>query len=357
MSEIVRNSRIIYAAVPTGFPEPGIHLTYNDSLTIDLENVPLNGGLLIKTVALSIDPYMRTIMLGADIDGEKYLLDQPILGYGIGIVLRSEISDIRPGQYVHVDALGNSAVIPLARVTLTRQPEHAEYSVASVSAGVRVMKRSTSLPWSVYVGAAGMAGQTAFYGWREHAPAKKGSTLYVSTGAGAVGSMVIQLAKRDGMRVIASAGTQEKIDFLKEIGADVAFNYKETSVRELLAKQGPVDIYWDNVGGDTLDAALENMSVGGAIIICGYSTNAGSAPASSLMKMVYKDVHMVGFGFNTLEHKYLDEFYATIPPKLESGELKFREEVFRSLDKVPEALLRVLTGKNRGKAVVVLSDG
>ncbi|KIK57869.1 hypothetical protein GYMLUDRAFT_75178 [Collybiopsis luxurians FD-317 M1] len=346
MAKVVRNARVTYNNVPTGNLELGKHLVYDDSATINLDNVPLNGGILIKAVALSVDPYMRLMMLSAEdtaLNAKGMFLNAElsIFGYGIAAVLRSEVSNIRPGQYIHVDEL-----------------EHAEYSVVTSMTGVRVVDRNTRLPWSVYAGAAGMTGQTAYFGWKEYAPVKKGSTLYVSTGGGAVGSMVIQLAKKDGLRVIASAGSREKVEFMKEVGADVAFNYKETPIREVLTKEGPIDIYWDNVGGDTLDAALENMSVGGTVIICGQIAgyDDDGVPAHRLMKMVYGDIHMVGFGFNNLEYKYLDEFYATIPPKLENGEFKFREEVYYSLEKVPEALFRILKGKNEGKCVVVLSD-
>ena len=126
----------------------------------------------------------------------------------------------------------------------------------------RILENKEGLPWSVYIGVAGMpgtsfllangwtvmltrsarAGQTAYNGWKEYADAKKGETVFVTTGAGPVGSMVIQLAKQDGLKVIASAGSEEKVQFMKSIGADVAFNYKTTSAAEVLAKEGPIDM-------------------------------------------------------------------------------------------------------------------
>lgn len=106
-----------------------------------------------------------------------------------------------------------------------------------------VLQNKENLPWSVYLGAAGMAGQSAFAAWKEYADAKKGETAFITAGAGAVGSFAIQLAKADGLKVIASAGSDEKVAFMKSLGADVAFNYKKENVYEVLKKEGPVDVY------------------------------------------------------------------------------------------------------------------
>lgn len=106
----------------------------------------------------------------------------------------------------------------------------------------QIIHNEHNLPWSAYVGVAGMAGQTGWMAWKEYSRAKKGDVVFVSTGAGAVGSMVIQLAKQDGCKVIGSAGSEEKVEFMKSIGADVAFNYKTTSTAEVLAREGPINM-------------------------------------------------------------------------------------------------------------------
>jgi len=214
------------------------------------------------------------------------------------------------------------------------------------------------LPWSLYVGAAGMPGKTAYMAWNEYSRAKKGEVAFVSTGAGAVGSLVIQLAKQDGLKVIASAGSDEKVEYMKELGADIAFNYKTTDTREVLAKEGPIDVYWDNVGGSTLDAALEAATVGARFIECGMISgyNEQAPPVKNLMLIVAKSLTLSGFIVGRLESKYSDDFYKTIPAKLANGELKFKEEVSKGLEKVGDVLLAVQKGTNKAKAVISVAD-
>lgn len=114
-----------------------------------------------------------------------------------------------------------------------------------------------------------MPGKTADFGWREFSTAKEGDIAFVTAGAGPVGQLVIQLAKLEGLKVIASAGSDEKVEYLKTLGADVAFNYKTNKTTDVLAKEGPIDVFWDNVGGETLEAAIENAAVGARFIECG----------------------------------------------------------------------------------------
>ncbi|KAG6841008.1 hypothetical protein C0991_002638 [Blastosporella zonata] len=192
------------------------------------------------------------------------------------------------------------------------------------------------------VGAAGMPGKTAYYAWNEYSKAKKGEIAFVTAGGGPVGSLVIQLAKLDGLKVIASAGSDEKVAFMKSIGADVAFNYKTTSTAEVLEKEGPIDVYWDNVGGETLDASLVAANTGARFI--------------NLMLVVGKSITIQGFIVGRLEAKYSAEFYATIPAKLASGELKYTEEITEGLEKVGDVILRVQKGENTAKAVIKVAD-
>ncbi|KAJ7343059.1 alcohol dehydrogenase [Mycena albidolilacea] len=300
--------------------------------TIDLQNAPLHGGVLIKVLILSMDPYMRGRLRAPEIESLE--------GYGIGVILRSETAGVEAGAHV--------------RGILA----HKEYIIASDITALEVIERDPRLHWSAYVGAAGMPGETAFIGWREHSDAKKGEVAYISTGAGPVGSMVIQLAKQDGLKVIASAGSDEKVKFMKEIGADVAFNYKTTDLREVLAKEGPLDIFWDNVGGETLDAALEFSANYARIIECGQISgynNAGQ-PVKNTGLIFAKRLHIHGFLVLDLSPKYTAAFRAEFVPKLASGEFKFTEDVTRGLDKVGDVMVAVQKGTNTGKAVVVVAD-
>ncbi|KAJ7197932.1 alcohol dehydrogenase [Mycena pura] len=343
------NARVLFASIPKGihlavdFPIPGETTVYDTSQQIDLEHVPLNGGFLIKTLVLSIDPYMRGRMRAPETKSYStpFTLGAPLVGYGVGVVLRSEASDVAPGKYVYGDSI-----------------PHQQYAVLANMDGFDFLERNPKLPWTVYVGAAGMPGKTAYMGWKEFSQAKKGETAFITTGAGQVGSMVIQLAKRDGLKVIASAGSEEKVKFMKSIGADVAFNYKTTDTREVLAREGPIDIYWDNVGGDILDAALEHANIFGRLLMCGMISgyNTGYAPNKNMHLTFGKSLTINGILVFHLQQKHNAEFYSKIPALLAKGELKYTEEVHRGLESVGEAILRVQKGMNTAKTVIVVAE-
>ncbi|KAG6816652.1 hypothetical protein H0H87_004295 [Tephrocybe sp. NHM501043] len=266
--------------------------------------------------------------------------------HGIAVVLRSSYPTIKAGDHIYGYLLHSEySIVPAAQLDL---------------GNLEVIQDEVGLPWSVYIGAAGMPGKTAYYAWKEYSKAKKGEVAFVTTGGGPVGSLVIQLAKLDGLKVIASAGSDEKVAFMKSIGADVAFNYKTTSTHQVLEKEGPIDVYWDNVGGETLDAALVAAAVGARFIVraglylrCFEVVDSAS---NNLMLVVGKNITLQGFIVGKLEHKYRKEFYATIPKKLASGDLKYTEEVTEGLDKVGHVILRVQKGENKAKAVVKVAD-
>ncbi|KAJ7205431.1 alcohol dehydrogenase [Mycena pura] len=349
------NARVLFASVPKDFPIPGETTVYDTSQQIDLEHVPLNGGFLIKTLVLSIDPYMRGRMRAPETKSYshpwQYTNASPcnsqfnsvcrLVGYGVGVVLRSEASDVAPGKYVYGDSI-----------------PHQQYAVLANVGGLTFLERDPKLSWTVYVGAAGMPGKTAYMGWKEFSQAKKGETAFITTGAGPVGSMVIQLAKLDGLKVIVSAGSEEKVQFMKTIGADVAFNYKTTDTREVLAREGPIEIYWDNVGGDILDAALEHANIFGRFLMCGMISgyNTGYEPIKNMHLTFGKSLTFNGIHVLRLNDKYEAEFYSTVPTLLANGEMKYTEEVHQVLESVGEAILRVQKGTNTAKAVIVVAE-
>ncbi|KAF8965858.1 hypothetical protein BDZ97DRAFT_2074402 [Flammula alnicola] len=355
----VTNGRIIFNSVPEGYPEPGKTTVYDASQTIDPDTVPLNGGFLVKTLELSIDPYMRGRMRAPEKKSYSppFPLGQPLAGHGVGVIVRSENPQIKPGDHVY-------GIL-----------EHQHYSVKKDLTMLQIFENPNKLPWSTFVGVLGMPGQTAFMAWKEYAHAKKGETVFVTTGAGPVGScvftrciknqthgfrrLVIQLAKLDGLKVIASAGSEEKVKFMKEIGADVAFNYKTTSTVEVLEKEGPIDIYWDNVGGEILEAALDAANINARFIECGmisgYNTE-HPTPIRNLFNVVGKSISIHGFIVGRLVPKYGADFYATIPPKVASGEIKHREDVYNGLEKVGDVILAVQKGTNKAKAVIHVAD-
>ncbi|TFY64903.1 hypothetical protein EVJ58_g2313 [Rhodofomes roseus] len=224
---------------------PGKATAYDDSQTIDLETVPLNGGFLVKTLVLSIDPYMRGRMREPHVKSytPPFILGQPITNLAVGRVLRSEHSAVKAGDHVY-------GYFPFQEYVVFPSPAH-------LGDVFRVLENKEGLPWSVYVGVGGMPGATAHHAWHEFANAKPGETAFVTAAAGPVGATVVQLAKTAGLKVIASAGSEEKVAFVKSLGADVVFNYKTEDTKAILEREGGIDIYWDNVGGQTLEAALD----------------------------------------------------------------------------------------------------
>ncbi|KAK7440811.1 hypothetical protein VKT23_016889 [Stygiomarasmius scandens] len=317
----VRNAQVIFNEIPSGYPEPGKTTVYNDKNRIDLDAVALNGSVLVKVLELSADPYMRGKMRPVEVSSyvPAYHLGKPIYGYGVGKVVRSEHSEYVKGDYVTSVAM-----------------EHAEYWIPTKD-DIPTIKKFTpepGLPLSVYLGAAGMPGRTAYIGWKVYAKAQKGQVCFISAASGAVGASVIQLAKKDGMKVIASAGSDEKLRRCKEFGADVVFNYKTQSTEEVLAKEGPIDVYWDNVGGPTLDAAFGNAAIHARFV--------------NIANFLDRRISIFGFLVFDLEAEWEDQFYAEVPKLLVSGQLKYTEDVSKGLDKSGEALLEVQIGKNHG---------
>ncbi|KAJ6514161.1 alcohol dehydrogenase [Mycena vulgaris] len=338
----ITNGRVLFNSVPKDFPVPGETTVYDTAQTIDIESHPLNGGFLVKTLVLSIDPYLRGRMTSPEKKSymPAFTLGEPITGFGVGLVVRSDNLDVAPGKYIYGMAF-----------------HHQEYFVLPDMTGFIFLEKNPKLPWSVYVGAAGMPGKTAYFGWKEYSHAKKGEIAFITTGAGPVGSFAIQLAKRDGLKVIASAGSDEKVKFMLSIGADVAFNYKTTDTREVLAREGPIDIYWDNVGGEVLDAALEYAAVYARFIECGNISgyNTGYQGVKNINLTYAKSLTISGLAVFRLT-KYEEEFYATVPQALANGEIKYSEDVSYGLDKVGDVLLAVQTGANKAKAVVVVAE-
>ncbi|ESK94047.1 hypothetical protein Moror_12792 [Moniliophthora roreri MCA 2997] len=323
------------------YPEPGKTTVYDDKQTLDIDNVPLNGSILVKTLLLSVDPYMRGKMRNCKIQyySEPYILGEPIYGLGIGKVLRSEHAEYKPGDYVY------------------GMINFEEYAIPKRIINKVTLRPGLSLP--VYLSPLGMMGKTAYYGWREYSQAKKGEVAFVSGGAGPVGSFVIQLAKLDGMKVIASAGTDDKVKECKEVGADVAFNYKTIDTSEILRQEGPLNVYWDNVGGPTLDTALGATAHHARIIVCGMVSEYNNQDGTHLKNLwaIYgRSLHIHGFLAFDLAPKWDAAFWKEVPPLVASGKLRHREDITKGLENSGEAILEVQKGINFGKKIVLVAE-
>ncbi|RPD54808.1 NAD(P)-binding protein [Lentinus tigrinus ALCF2SS1-7] len=340
----VTNGRVIYNEIPTGFPVPGKTLIYDESQTIDLDKEPLHGGILVKVLVLSIDPYQRHRMHDPSIPSyfPAFTVGTPLENDGVGVVVRSENPKYKKGDHVY-------AMFPFQEYVVLRDAQ------------ARVIDNKEGLSWSAYVGVCGMPGKTAHHGWMEYAHPKvqKGDVVFVTAASGAVGAIVAQLAKAEGVKVIASAGSDEKVDYVRSLGVDVAFNYKKVSTREVLQKEGPVNIYWDNVGGESLDAALEFAAQKATFVICGMISSYNvDEPynVKHLQQLVWREITFNGFLYTSLISKYADEFYKTMPGRVAKGEIKYKEHLVKGLENSAQALLDVLQGNNFGKSSIIVSE-
>jgi len=339
----IKNGRVLFNKIATGFPIPGEHTVYDTSQTIDLDTVPLKGGVLVKLLYLSIDPYLRFRMRDPKIEKNfpLFTIGKPIESSGVGVVLRSENPEYKVGDHIYGP----------------RFPQ-VHYFVWPKDQQSTPIKNEAGIPLSLYVGVAGMPGLTAYAGWKKFAKFNKGDTVFVTTAAGPVGATVVQLAKADGLRVIASAGTKEKVDFVKSLGADIVFNYKETDTKEVLEREGPINIYWDHVGGKITDAVLENAAFGATIIVCGSIAGYNGVPNPMYRhNLIFeRDVTIYGFRILWIMAPYVEDFYKEIPKAIASGKLKYREQITKGLENSGKVLFEVQKGLNEGKAVIAVAD-
>ncbi|MEU6383257.1 NADP-dependent oxidoreductase [Streptomyces bauhiniae] len=321
---------------PVGWPKP------EDFALVEVPMpVPGAGQVLVRNEYLSVDPYMRGRMSAAKSYSAPFGLGEPMEGGAVGVVVASDVDGIEPGDHL-LHFLG-----------------WREY--AAVDAGKAVKVDPDAAPLSTYLGVLGMTGLTAYAGLLRTAGFKEGDVVFVSGAAGAVGSQVGQLAKLKGAsRVIGSAGSDEKVRLLvDEYGFDAAFNYKDGPVGEQLHEAAPdgIDVYFDNVGGDHLQAAIAELNLHGRIAICGaisvYNNTEPAPGPNNLTRLIQTRGRIEGFLVG--DHYDLQpEFVREIAPLVASGKLKYRETIVDGIQNTLEAFLGVLRGDNTGKMIVKL---
>uniref|UniRef100_A0A1D1XQT3 (+)-pulegone reductase n=1 Tax=Anthurium amnicola TaxID=1678845 RepID=A0A1D1XQT3_9ARAE len=264
-------------------------------------------------------------------------------GFGVSKVLASDNPHFRPGDLIS----GFTGWEECSLILKTEQ--------------LRKIQMDEKIPLSYHLGLLGMPGFTAYTGFYEVCSPKRGESVFVSAASGAVGQLVGQLAKLHGCFVVGSAGTEQKVDLLKnKLGFDDAFNYKEeTDMAEALKRYFPegIDIYFDNVGGATLDAVLMNMRIGGRIAVCGMiSQQSLSNPEGihNLFSLISKRVRMQGF----LQSDYLHlfpQFLDCIGELYKKGKITYIEDMSEGLESAPAAFVGLFFGQNVGKQVVCVS--
>jgi NADPH-dependent curcumin reductase CurA len=302
---------------------------------------PGDGQILVRNVRLSVDPYMRGRMNDVKSYLPPYELDQPMLGGAVGEVVASRSDAFAVGDHA-LHGLG-----------------WREYALVDAKAAVKVSQDVA--PLSAYLGVLGMPGLTAYAGLLEVASFKEGDAVFVSGAAGAVGSQVGQIAKLKGAsRVIGSAGSDEKVRLLvEEYGFDAAFNYKNGPVAEQLRQAAPdgIDVYFDNVGGEHLEAAIDSLKVHGRVTVCGmiaqYNATEPTPAPRNLTSVIGKRLRIQGM--LVADHRHLQQqFIEEVGGWVRSGELKYRETVVKGIDNAADAFLGLMRGENTGKMIVDL---
>ena len=334
---MTKNQALVFREyVPSGLPEMGKHFTLED---ID-EPGPLNDGeVLAQLRYISVDPYLRGRMKDRLSYFPGFTQNQPGDSFIVLEVLDSKNGGFKAGD--HITGVGKW----VRRQVLTEKDLQ----------GFRHVVPNTKLSYSV--GVLGMPGATAYFGYLDLCSPKEGETLVVSGAAGAVGSLVCQLGKIKGCHVIGIAGSQEKCEYLKSIGCDVALNYKEPNLSDAIKKAAPkgVDQYFDNVSGEVKDAVYPHLNKFARVSVCGaiseYNLSSPSLSPNWDWVVITREVRIEGFLVFRWIKKW-GEAFAQMDQWLKEGKVKVDEMVEKGLENVVHAFNGMMTGANTGKVVI-----
>ena len=297
-------------------------------------NAPADGEVLVRNIYMSVDPAMRPAMTNG-----QTKLDRAMEGSAIGQVAASNHPDFPEGSYV------------------LHRAGFREYHVSDGKDLSVIVPEGESLTTHLHV--LGMTGLTAYGGMLVTGELKENENVFVSAAAGAVGSVAVQIAKIKNCRTIGSCGSDEKVDYLtNELGLDGAFNYKTQSIARSLHELLPegIDVYFENVGGAHLDAAMGQMRALGRVPVCGmisaYNTKgARSEGVTTLSNMIYNRVTMKGF----VVYEFFDmrdQFLADMRQWIAEGKMKYQETIMQGVENAPNAMIGLLQGENSGKMLV-----
>jgi NADPH:quinone reductase len=332
------NRQIKLAARPVGYPKQT-----DFKMVESAAPTPSDGEILLRTLYLSVDPYMRGRMRDVKSYVPPFQIDEVITGGGVAKIVESKNPDFRPGDIVE-GMLG--------------------WQDYNLSNGQGLRKFDPSLaPITTALGVLGMPGLTSYFGLLDICDPQPGETVVVSGAAGAVGSIVGQIAKIKGCRVVGIAGADDKIDHLiNDLGFDAAFNYK--TVSDYYAKLGElcpggIDVYFDNVGGPITDAVFMLINTGARISVCGqisqYNLEQLETGPRMLWALTVKQAKAEGF----IVTKYADRYAEALTEMvrwIKEGRLKYREDIAEGLENTPNAFIGMLKGQNIGKQLVKVSE-
>ena len=334
------NTNRVYrlAKRPEGTPD-------HDTFELSEEEIPEPGPgeVLIKTLYLSVDPYMRGRMRDSESYADPWDVGDPLRGGVVGEVVESNGAGFEEGDVV------------------TGELEWAEYATAAGPALTQIDPELA--PISTALGVLGMPGLTAYFGTRDVAQPSAGDTFVVTGAAGAVGSVAGQLAKLQGARVVGFAGSEEKVSFLEDdLGFDEGINYKATDdYRAALDEAAPdgVDAYFDNVGGPITDAVFTRLNTDARVAVCGqismYNSEEVPMGPRKLGKVIQSRVTVQGLLVSDFEPRFEDAT-KQLGQWVASGELSYRETVTEGIENAPDAFLGLFEGENIGKQLVQVAE-
>jgi NADPH-dependent curcumin reductase len=330
-----KNTQILLAARPQGMVKDSDFLLHTAEIPPVTE-----GGVLIQNEYISLDPAMRGWMN----EGTTY-----IKGVEIGAVMRS-FSAGRVVASKHPDFSVGDNVVGLTGVQA--------YAVSNGAGLTKVDLSKGQL--SRHLGILGMPGMTAYFGLLARGKPRKGETIFVSGAAGIIGAAVGQMGKIKGCKVIGCAGGKDKCDYLLQIGFDGVIDYKTEDVAQRLKELAPegIHIYFDNVGGDILDAALTNLARGARVVICGAISQYNNAVISG-PKNYMKIVSARGTLTGLIVFDFIDQYAKAvldISKWLKSGKLQYKEHIIEGIENFPLALRMLFEGKNFGKLVLKIGE-
>lgn len=332
------NRQVILARRPQGAPR-----LEDFEIVESAVPTPGEGEMLIQTIYLSVDPGMRAMMEEGKSHTAAFELGKPLTGRSVGRVVASSLEEFAVGDYVY---------------------ERLGWQEYSLSDGGQAKKIDPDVaPLSTYLGIVGVPGFCAYFGLLDIGKPQAGETVVVSGGAGAVGMAVGQLAKLQGCRVVATAGTPEKVRYLSdELVFDAVINYKTTKdLASELADACPdgIDVYFDNVGGEITQAALSLINYHARIVVCGqtsqYNEPSSASGAIAPNLLIKHSAMMKGFVVYDYQERN-DEAIAALGQWIQDGKLHYRESIAEGLENAPQAFIDLFTGNSFGKQLVRVSS-
>lgn len=335
------NTRIVLTSRPSGAVSPG-------NFTLEREELPTvsEGEVLLRTIYLSIDPYMRGRMNASKSYAPRVELGEVMEGGAVSEVLRSESSSLIPGDIVFGQTgwQAYSAV----RADQVRRLDH------------------THRPISTALGILGMPSFAAYLGIFEIARPRQGETFVVAAASGPVGSVAGQLAQLEGARVVGIAGGREKTEWLEKVGFDISLDHRSSSFSEDLIRATPdgIDIYFENVGGHIWDQVFPRLNDFARVPVCGLIANyniegelQGSYSAADLMTAINTKRLMVqGFTQRDYRATHYEEFLSRMLDWFKKGLFSYREQLYYGIESAPTALIDMLSGSSFGKVIVQVGD-